>query len=180
MWSTKIIKKLWQPLILAIIVCFSIIFGWGASHAIKPPEIALNVKAVDKATGNFTIGEDLYVKSCGTCHIPIPPAVLPSKTWETILENPTDHYGVKLEGFIRFNQRLMWQYLQNYSRLLLKDESEPKFIAQSRYFYALHPDVEFTSDITHTSCLECHSRARDFDYTVDQENISSKLLNFKF
>ncbi len=169
MWLTKIINKFWKPITLAILVCVSIVCGWGVSHGIgigsDNSQIALNVKSVDKATGNLAIGEELYVESCGTCHIPIAPAVLPSETWETILENPTDHYGVKIEGLIRFNQRLMWQYLQNYSRLLLKDEGKPKFIAQSRYFFALHPDVEFSSAVTHTSCLECHSGAKQFDYS---------------
>ena len=174
MWSRKIIKNFWQPLTLTIIVFFSIVFGWGVSHAIDQSSIALNVKSVDKATGNFTIGEELYLQTCGTCHIPIAPAVLPSKTWQTILENPGNHYGVKIEKLVRFNQRLMWQYLQNYSRLLLKDEAEPKYIAQSRYFFALHPDVEFTSPITHSSCLECHSQAKKFDYSWDDKKQEAK------
>lgn len=99
----KIIKKRWQSLILAFVVGCSLIFGWGASHA-------LEIKSVDKATGNFTIGEDLYLKTCASCHIPIPPAVLPAETWKTILETPGDHYGVQIKGLVRFNQRIMWQY----------------------------------------------------------------------
>lgn len=155
-------KKGVIALILGLIVAFSSIFGWGAS-------LALNTKSVDEAVGNFVIGKDLYLENCSTCHIPIPPAVLPSETWQDILENPGSHYGVKIEGILRFTQVLMWQYLQQYSRQLLKDEAKPKFIAQSRYFFALHPDVNFTAPVTHHTCIQCHNRASDFDYTVTNE-----------
>ena len=170
MWwlRKKTVKKRWQPLILAFVVTCSVILGWGASQAMEQNQVALGTKSVDKATGNFTIGENLYLESCSSCHIPIPPAVLPTETWKTILENPGNHYGVKLKGLVRFNQRIMWQYLQNYSRQLLKDEAEPRYIAQSRYFYALHPQVEFSAPIENTTCLECHSQAKKFDFRIQQ------------
>lgn len=150
-------------LILVLTVAFCSILGGGASLAMK-------TKSVDKAVGNFVIGKDLYLENCSSCHIPIPPAVLPSETWQHILENPGNHYGTKIEGIVRFTQVLMWQYLQQYSRPLLKDETRPKIIAQSRYFFALHPDVEFSSPVTHNTCVECHSRASGFDYSVTNES----------
>lgn len=124
-------------------------------------------KSVDKTNENFKTGESLYLQSCGSCHIAIPPAVLPTETWKTILENPNNHYGTKVVGLNRLTQLLMWQYLQNYSRGLLKDEPQPKFIAQSRYFFALHPQVEFTKPITHHSCVDCHPRAREYYFRVE-------------
>lgn len=163
-------KKGAIALILALTVAFCSILGGGASLAINHQSLAFGTKSVDKPVGNFVIGKDLYLESCATCHIPIPPAVLPSETWQHILENPGNHYGVRIEGIVRFTQVLMWQYLQQYSRQLLKDETKPKFIAQSRYFFALHPDVEFTSPITHNTCIQCHDRASAFDYTVTNEN----------
>ncbi len=165
----KLTPKRWQSLIVAFVVGCSIILGWGTSHSMEQNKITLNTKSVDKATGNYTIGEDLYLKTCATCHIPIPPAVLPSKTWETILENPGTHYGVEVKDLNRFNQRIIWQYLQNYSRLLLKDEQKPKYIAQSRYFFALHPQVEFSAPVNNTTCLECHSGAKQFDYRISHK-----------
>ena len=170
MWwlRQKISKKRWQSSMLAFIVTCSLILGWGASHAIEPNKIALGAKSVDKARGNFSIGENLYLETCASCHIPIPPAVLPTETWETILENPGNHYGVQIKELVRFNQRIMWQYLQNYSRQLLKNEQKPQYIAQSRYFFALHPQVEFSSPVSNTTCLECHSQARKFEYRIQQ------------
>ncbi|WP_071827998.1 dihem cytochrome c family protein [Geminocystis sp. NIES-3709] len=161
------IKKRWKMLILAFIVSCSVILGWGASYGFSSNSIVQNTKSVDKATGNFKIGEDFYLENCATCHIPVPPAVLPQETWQRILENPGNHYGVKVEGLTGFSQRLMWQYLQNYSRQLLKDEIEPKYMAQSRYFFALHPNVTLPSPITLNSCIECHTQAKDFNYRVN-------------
>lgn len=157
----KITKKFWQLLILAFFVSCSLILGWGVSHA-------LETKSVDQATGNFKIGEELYLESCATCHIPIPPAVLPAETWKTILESPGTHYGVQVKDLMRFNQRLIWQYLQHYSRNLLKDELEPKYIAQSRYFFALHPQVKFSAPVSQSTCIECHAGAKQFDYRLKE------------
>ncbi|MBL1210972.1 dihem cytochrome c family protein [Geminocystis sp. GBBB08] len=161
------LKKRWITVIIAFIVSWSVILGWGASHygvmAQNSLIISKSTKSVDKATDNFKIGEESYLENCATCHIPIPPAVLPQETWQTILENPGNHYGTKV-GLTGFNQRLMWLYLQGYSRQLLKDERKPQYIAQSRYFFALHPRVNLPSTITLNSCVECHSQARNFDY----------------
>ncbi len=166
---SKMTKKRLSSLILIFLVGCSVILGWGVAHSIESTQIALNTKSVDKATGNFVIGKNLYLENCATCHIPIPPAVLPEQTWEEILENPGNHYGVRIENLISFNQNIIWQYLRRYSRSLLKEEATPTYIAESRYFFALHPDVEFSAPITHTSCLDCHSQARNYNYRVEYE-----------
>ncbi|NCO75496.1 MAG: dihem cytochrome c family protein [Cyanobacteria bacterium] len=157
-------KRAWITIIISFILSWSIVIGWSASRSFDSMAMA----SVDKATGNFKIGEDLYVENCATCHIPIPPSVLPQETWQEILETPTNHYGTKVEGLTGFTQRLMWQYLQNYSRQLLKDEIKPKYMAQSRYFFALHPQINFSSTITINSCIECHSQGQNFDYSYNE------------
>lgn len=148
---------------MGFILACSALLGGGISHFANGQTLP---KSVDQATGNYRTGEELYLQSCSGCHIPIPPAVLPTKTWQTILENPRNHYGTQLEGIVRFNQVLMWQYLKNYSRPLLPNENEPKFMAQSRYFFALHPQVDLPSPVSHRSCLQCHTGAQNFDYSL--------------
>jgi hypothetical protein len=154
--------------IFGFILSYSLILGWGTAKAINP-DLTRMTKSVDEATGNYKAGLEIYLENCSTCHIPIPPAVLPTETWETILENPYDHYGTKIESLVRFTQVLMWEYLSNYSRQLLVNETKPKYIAQSRYFFALHPQVKLPNPITHRSCIECHPQASDFKYRVDTE-----------
>lgn len=162
------IKKRLTTIIISFILSCSVILGWSASHNFNSVVMAQNTKSVDKATGNFKIGKDLYLENCATCHIPIAAAVLPQETWQTILENPGNHYGTKIEGLTGFTQRLMWLYLQGYSRQLLKDEIKPKFMAQSRYFFALHPKVDLPSPITINTCIQCHSQAKNYDYSHSQ------------
>ncbi|MGI0480642.1 diheme cytochrome c family protein [Geminocystis sp. CENA526] len=160
------VKKRWKTFIIAFIVGCSLIFGWGVSSGLQGLAQA-HTKSVDRATGNFTVGEEFYLQYCSTCHIPIPPAVLPQETWQRILENPGNHYGVRIEGLTGFTQRLMWQYLQNYSRQLLRDEIRPQYMAQSRYFFALHPKVDLPTPTTINTCIQCHPQAQDFNYRVD-------------
>lgn len=154
--------------IFGFILSYSLILGWGTAIAINP-DLTRMTKSVDEATGNYKAGLEIYLENCSSCHIPIPPAVLPTETWETILENPYDHYGTRLEGLVRFTQVLMWEYVSNYSRQLLVNETKPKYIAQSRYFFALHPQVKLPNPITHRSCIECHPQASDFKYRVNME-----------
>ena len=165
---TKKANKRLLTVILGFILSWSMILGWGTATAINP-DLSKMTKSVDKATGNYKVGEEIYLENCSSCHIPIPPAVLPTETWETILENPYSHYGTKIDGLVRFTQVLMWEYVSNYSRQLLANEVTPDYIAQSRYFFALHPQVKLPNPITHHTCIECHPQARDFKYRVDSE-----------
>lgn len=157
-------------IIFVTIAFWSIILGGGIAMAFDSNQPISPLKSVDAATGKFQIGEELYLENCSGCHIPIPPAVLPRETWQTILENPSDHYGVKVEGIIRLTQVLMWDYISNYSRNLMKDEAKPDYIAQSRYFKALHPKVNLPDPITHRSCVSCHPKAIKFDYRTIEMN----------
>ncbi|MGY6529768.1 MAG: diheme cytochrome c family protein [Cyanobacterium sp.] len=161
-------KKRYILILISIVtISWSIIMGSLTSKVMANP---IGTKSVDKVAERHRVGKEIYLENCSTCHIAIPPEVLPSDTWKTILENPLNHYGVRLEGVIRFNQVLMWQYLSTHSRPISVNETEPRFIAQSRYFFALHPGVEVPSPVTHTSCVECHSRASDFDFrTLNEE-----------
>ncbi|MEM1367239.1 MAG: cytochrome C, partial [Cyanobacteria bacterium P01_H01_bin.15] len=110
-------------------------------------------------------------ESCGTCHIPIPPEVLPTETWERILENPGDHYGQRLEPPVGPVILLMWNYLRTFSRSVLEKESVPAFVSKSRYFRALHPQVSFADPVSHRTCYECHPGAQQLNYR--QINISA-------
>lgn len=161
-------------LVLFIITLWSVVIGSGIAMAFKTSDFDSFVKSVDAATGKYKIGEQLYLETCSGCHIPIPPAVLPSETWQTILENPLNHYGVKVEGLIRLTQVAIWDYVSAYSRNLTKDEGKPDFIAQSRYFKALHPKVDLPNPVTHRSCIACHPKAIKFDYRTINNPKSEK------
>jgi hypothetical protein len=152
-------------LVFSIITIGTVAIANGMAIAFNPSDSTSSfLKSVDPATDKYKIGEELYLETCSGCHIPIPPAVLPLETWKKILENPLDHYGEKVESLVRLTQVLIWNYVSAYSRNLLKDEGQPDFIGQSRYFKALHPQVDLPLPTTHRSCVGCHPNAIKFDY----------------
>jgi hypothetical protein len=121
--------------------------------------------AQPKPTGNnIQLGQEIYLNNCSSCHIPIAAEVLPTETWKALLSNPDKHYGQSLPKMFGLNQYLMWQYLSNYSRPLLKDEPMPMYIASSRYFRALHPQVELPKPANSQTCASCHPNLSKLDY----------------
>jgi Dihaem cytochrome c len=93
---------------------------------------------------------------------------LPTETWRQILERPQKHYGKELPKMISVTTLLIWDYLQTFSRPLAPEEFKPVYIEQSRYFKALHPQVDLPENISHRTCIECHTQANNFDFqTLD-------------
>ncbi len=154
---------------LAILLwCISV--GWGFTQALaaKPSPILAQSQSLPPLGPNRSTteaGKELYVATCSGCHIPIPPEVLPTETWQQLLENPHKHYGTSVPNMIRLSQILMWDYLKTNSRpILLRDAPIPYYIEQSQYFKILHPRVEFSEPITTKSCALCHPGIKDFNY----------------
>lgn len=123
--------------------------------------------AQSQQTGNnIEVGQEIYLKNCSSCHIPIAGEVLPTETWRALLSNPQQHYGESLPKMVGLTQYLMWQYLSTHSRSLLKDEPLPMYIANSRYFKALHPQVELPKPANIQTCASCHPNANKLDYRL--------------
>ncbi|MGK7892088.1 MAG: cytochrome C [Xenococcus sp. (in: cyanobacteria)] len=117
-----------------------------------------------QADKNAELGREFYVENCSSCHIPIPAEVLPTNTWQKILEEPRDHYGESLPNMASITVRLIWSYLRFYSRPTLEGEIVPEFVTNSRYFKALHPLVELPRPVSYQSCKLCHPGAASLDY----------------
>ncbi|MGB5595123.1 MAG: cytochrome [Crocosphaera sp.] len=149
---------------LAILLwCLSI--GWAFTKALAQNPTPMLAQSLNPTRSTVEAGKELYVSTCSGCHIPIPPEVLPTETWQELLEKPHKHYGTSVPNMIRLSQVLIWDYLKTYSRpILLKDAPVPFYIEQSQYFKILHPRVEFTEPIAHKSCVLCHPGVKQFDY----------------
>ncbi len=120
--------------------------------------------SIDEVPERYQSGLKLYRDTCSGCHIALPPEILPMETWQTLLENPNDHYGTSVTGLIRLTQLLIWDYLRTYSRPLNKDEPIPLYAERSRYFKALHPRVPLPDVVTHKTCITCHPGAENFNF----------------
>ena len=155
-----------QIIAIFLLGFWSLFLGIGVAFALDSKVIP----STDPVPGRYQAGYEIYLETCSTCHIPIPPAVLPSETWKKILEQPDKHYGTQLTDINRLTQRLLWDYLSAFSRPLATDEPMPLYSEQSRYFKALHPRVELPKQMSTKTCLVCHPNATKFDYrTLDPE-----------
>ena len=160
--------------LLVLLVFWSGVLGWGLSQAAMPQAIpaptspaqaspASAIGTIDPVPEAYQLGQQLYLENCATCHVGLPPAVLPDKTWAEILPDAS-HYGVQIKPLEPLSLQIVWRYVSHFSRPLNPDEQIPYRLPQSRYFKALHPKVQFSQPPTVQSCVTCHPAAAQFNY----------------
>ena len=139
----------------------STLLGIELAHAINSP-----YGMVDPVDPRYDAGYSVYIEQCATCHVALPPGVLPVESWQAIVLDPA-HYGVSL-GLTQFDQQLILNYLQPYSRRQIDSGAIPYRLRDSNYFQALHPKVELPTPLNLRSCASCHINANEQDYTLTQ------------
>lgn len=138
----------------------SALLGMGLAKATDTP-----YGMVDPVASEHAAGYSVYVQQCATCHVALPAAVLPTQTWQTLVTDSA-HYGVTLPAIDRFEQQLMLNYLQVYSRRHQGRGSVPYRLKDSAYFQALHPAVALPEPLTLRSCVACHDGAAEQNYSI--------------
>lgn len=134
----------------------------------QPPPNASSIPTnptdtVDPVTDSYRLGQQFYLENCASCHVGLPPAVMPSQTWAALLPD-SQHYGAQIKPLTEPLLSIVWNYVSTYSRPVLQNERIPFRLQQSRLFKALHPKVEFTEPVSVYSCEACHPAARQFNY----------------
>ncbi|HEY9827969.1 MAG TPA: diheme cytochrome C [Stenomitos sp.] len=156
-------------LLTAVMVALSSLGGWllsapNVSEAAQPPAQSVSGSGtVDVVPPELQLAQETYLARCTTCHMGIPPAVMPTESWKAILEDD-NHYGVPWTPLKNPDLSLAWKYTRTFSRALNPNETTPYRIARSRYFKILHPKVAFTEPIAVGTCISCHPGARQFNY----------------
>lgn len=155
-------------MLFLLLLLWSVILGWGLAQATLPIEPSVEVPVnpsgtVDVVTEPYRLGQQFYLENCATCHVGLPPAVMPSQTWADLLQD-SQHYGAQIQPILPPTLQIVWSYVSNYSRPVLQEERVPYRLDKSRYFKALHPKVEFSTPVTANSCIACHPGAPQFDY----------------
>jgi cytochrome c5 len=121
----------------------------------------------DAVPERYQLGQQLYLESCASCHLALPPAVLPTETWRDVLRDRS-HYGTMLPRIPDATLRVMGQYLKFFSRAKSPQEEQiPYRVANSLYFKALHPGVSFAKAGIKpglNSCEVCHPASRQFNF----------------
>jgi hypothetical protein len=165
-----------SPFILVLLILlWSACLGWGFATASDLPtrstpaqraELqALNseIGTVDVVPSQHQFGKELYLENCATCHIGVPPEVLPTQTWRQLIQDP-QHYGQIITPLVDPTRLLVWNYLRTFSRPTTVEESTPYRVADSRYFKALHPKLRFPQKVTLNSCATCHPGVSQYDF----------------
>lgn len=160
-----------SPVILFLLLLFwSAILGLGLAQAESPnvdssnvAPIATTIGTVDPVPANFQLGQEVYLENCASCHVGLPPAILPSQTWQVLIQE-AQHYGTIIPTIQEPFRQVAWNYLSTYSRPINKGEEVPFRVQKSRFFKALHPKVNFAEPVTLNSCAICHPASAQFDY----------------
>jgi hypothetical protein len=149
-----------MPSVLGLLLMLALwcgLAGWGSAQLLA------------QTPNRFQLGQGLYRETCGTCHIAVPPAVMPTDTWIRLITDPA-HYGVQLQPLLDPSRLLVLQYLRFESRPSLTDEDTPYRVARSRYFKVLHPKTQLPPNLTLNSCVQCHPGASNFDFVTLKTN----------
>lgn len=176
--------------LIALLFFWSIIAGWGLAQAhqlplsrfphladstlnsSRPLESSPTTISLEPLSPSLELGRQYYFENCTSCHVALPPIVLPTETWRELLLD-SQHYGVTLNLPRGPVLKAIWMFLNQGSRAYGEDETIPFRIAQSRFFKAFHPKVNFTSPPTASSCINCHIGTKEFDY----QRLSSEWEN---
>ena len=150
-------NQLLRILILVLVVLISL--NAGVKNV-----LALDYSIAQFNPENLNLGKQLYLENCSGCHIPLPPQIFPTDSWQNILNKRRNHYGESLPKTNNLTNQLIWNYLRFYSRPSLTGETTPKYITNSRYLKALHPQIDLPKPTTHQSCAVCHPGTAELNY----------------
>lgn len=177
--SNQTERKLRRPrrsplLLFVLLLVWSAIVGWGlasltnaqpTNQSVTDTLAPLNpvIAQVDTVPQRYQLGQQLYLENCATCHLAVPPFVLPTQTWQRVLQD-SQHYGTKIKPLVDPPRLLVWNYLRTFSRPLNKEEEIPFRTQDSRFFKALHPKVKLPNPANLSSCISCHPSANEFNF----------------
>ncbi|WP_404783602.1 cytochrome C [Altericista sp. CCNU0014] len=166
-------RSVW--VLIMLVLGFSSFCGWtlslnrgAASMAAQSTAISAQTApdpqgTVDAVPQTLQLAQETYLARCATCHIGIPPAVLPTESWKNILEDD-NHYGVPWTPLRNPDLALAWKYVRTYSRPNNPTEDPPYRIARSQYFKILHPKVKFAEPVKIGTCVSCHPSVSRFNF----------------
>lgn len=166
-------RSVWTLVLL--VLGFSSLCGWtltlsqsSGSIAAQPPAVlaqatSAGIGTVDAVPPSLQLAQETYLARCATCHIGVPPEVLPSESWKNILEDD-NHYGVPWTPMRNPDLALAWKYARTFSRPNNPAEDPPYRVARSQYFKILHPNVKFTEPVKIGTCISCHPGVSSFNF----------------
>ncbi|MCW8929190.1 MAG: diheme cytochrome c [Gammaproteobacteria bacterium] len=148
----------------------------------------------NRNTGVSEVKFKQYDELCGSCHFSYQPGLLPGHSWEKIMSDPENHYGLKL-NMRDVEVRTMRRYLLDNSAGHVNDEIShnilrtlkfshiPIRITQTPYFLKKHGSYKNNQNIG--QCHLCHQDAQQGQYKTEniyidgQSQLSSRQNEIK-
>ncbi len=172
-----ILQKLFSLLMFIVLVSFL------AFNLYQPKNILLSsiYQPID-----FKLENPSFVKECGSCHTLYPPSLLPTKSWEKIMQNLDNHFGDDATIDENLNQSIL-SYLVKNSAENSTTEASLKFLnsiknediiamSQTSFWKKTHKDIpkdvfENPKIKNPSNCKVCHiDIEKGF---IENENIKS-------
>jgi cytochrome b len=113
----------------------------------------------------------VYARTCGTCHAPYHPSLLPAASWQAVLQRLDDHFGVdnsslptadiiEIAAFLATHAAEAWD-TETGVRFRTVSDSEPRRITETPYWKSMHdglPEALFSRASVGSSknCGACH------------------------
>ncbi|MBD2552972.1 diheme cytochrome C [Limnothrix sp. FACHB-708] len=176
--------------IALLLALLAMLFGVGLARAITPSSLPIADSGqlviaqaersvlidpngdIDRVAPSFTLGRELYLENCASCHIGVPPGLMPSQVWRNLIRD-RDHYGTTIETPRDPSLQIIWNYLKEYSRPAENNEQINYRVGRTTTFKALHPRVQLPDPVQLSTCIRCHPRADFFNFRAlspDWEN----------
>lgn len=129
-----------------------------------------------------------YLKECGSCHYPYQPALLPSRSWERLLNELSNHFGdnAQLEEDIL---KEIHTYVVEHAAdkigfgrpeifaMSIPNQETPLRITETKYFQQLHGNIPTHYVITNprvhslSQCGACHQEAQQGFFNAQEVSI---------
>jgi hypothetical protein len=132
--------------------------------------------------GVAPVTNELYKKECGSCHFAYQPGLLPSKSWDKMMLNLSDHFGsdASLEkkdydsilAYLRKNSAEKFMNYKRSARIVdsLRMRETPESISKTPYIIKKHKKIR-ADLITQAevkglfNCTACHTTAQKGIYS---------------
>lgn len=106
-----------------------------------------------------------YVKECGSCHVAYPPALLPARSWQRVMNGLDEHYGSDASLDAQTTQQLsrwLTAYAGTYKRV--REEPPEDRLTRSAWFERKHDEIAprvwaLPSVKSPANCSACHTDA---------------------
>lgn len=117
----------------------------------------------------------LYQEECGACHLAYPPRMLPSQSWDALLNGLSDHFGQNAELDAE-TRRTLGEWLARWAAPSGAQRGTPLRITDTSWWIRKHdeiPNAVFarTSIGSRANCAGCHGTADEGNFNEHRVKI---------